>query len=232
MELAVSYVFLRRAIGFIGALLPVTLPLGYALTTGKWLLLPSVSSYYYSDMRNVFVGSLSAVGVFLVCYRYRHWDDVFATIGGACAIGVALCPPRPAGASRLAEAVGVLHVVFAALFLLNMALICWFLFTLSDLPADQRPAAKNVRNVIYRTCALAVVLFTALAGLSSFASQSFDDTVHPLFWCEALATFAFGFAWFVKGETLLRDQDQTAAASATPDGRASAPGFEVGEALE
>lgn len=81
MELAVSYLFLRRAIGLIGALLPVVLPLGYALSTGHWRLLASMSSYYYSDMRNVFVGSLCAVGVFLICYRYRHWDDVFATIG-------------------------------------------------------------------------------------------------------------------------------------------------------
>src|SRR6185437_14250201 len=153
MELAVSYLFLRRAIGLIGALLPIVHPLGYSLSTGRWQLLASVSSYYYSDMRNVFVGSLCAVGVFLVCYRYRHWDDVFATIGGACAIGVAVCPTKPAVASRLAATVGVLHVVFAALFLVNMALICWFLFTMSDDPAEQRSAAKNARNLVYRVCA-------------------------------------------------------------------------------
>jgi hypothetical protein len=210
MELAVSYLFLRRAIGFIGSLLPVVLPLGYALSTGKWLLLASVSSYYYSDMRNVFVGGLCAVGVFLVCYRYRRWDDVFATAAGTCAIGVALCPPRPPDASRLAEVAGVLHIVFATLFFLTMALMCWFLFTRSSKPVGQRPAAKNARNLVYRVCAVAIVVFTALAGLSAFASQSFIDTVHPLFWCEALATFAFGFAWFIKGQTLLRDRPTTA----------------------
>lgn len=233
MELAVSYLFLRRAIGLIGALLPVVLPLGYALSTRQWRLLASVSSYYHSDMRDVFVGSLCAVGVFLVCYRYRHWDDVFATIGGVCAIGVALCPTRPAEASRLATTVGVLHVVFAALFLVNMALMCWFLFTMSDGPAEQRTAAKNARNHVYRVCAVLIVLCTALAGLSSFASQSFAHAAHPLFWCEALATFAFGFAWFVKGETLLRDQgqEQPAEALLAPDGLAPS-GFDVGEALK
>jgi hypothetical protein len=209
MELSVSYLFLRRAIGVIGTLLPVVLPLGYALSTGRWLLLASVSSYYYSDMRNVFVGSLCAVGVFLVCYRYRQWDDVFATLAGACAIGVALCPPKPSDASRLAAVAGVLHIVFAALFLVAMALMCWFLFTRSDRPAGQRPAAKNARNLVYRVCAVAIVVFTALAALSSLASQSFVDTVHPLFWCEALATFAFGAAWFIKGQTLLRDRPAT-----------------------
>jgi hypothetical protein len=206
MELAVSYLFLRRAVGLIGALLPFALPLGYSLSTGRWRLLASVSSYYYTDMRNVLVGSMCAVGVFLVCYRYRRWDDVFATIGGVCAIGVAMCPTRPADASRWAAAVGVLHVVFAALFLVNMALISWFLFTLSDRPAGLRTAGKNARNLVYRVCAVLVVVFTAGAGLSSFTSQAFADAVHPLFWCEALATFSFGVAWFVKGETLLRDE--------------------------
>jgi len=240
MELALSYLFLRRAIGLIGALLPIALPLGYALSTGRWRLLASVSSYYYSDMRNVFVGSLCAVGVFLICYRYQHWDDVFATIGGACAIGVAVCPTRPAHASRLAATVGVLHVVFAALFLVNMALMCWFLFTLTDRPTGQRTTAKNARNVVYRVCAVLILAFTALAGLSSFAAQSFADEVHPLFWCEALATFAFGVAWFIKGETLLRDQgsDESAGqrveASSTPGGLAApgGSGLEAGGALE
>jgi hypothetical protein len=205
MELAVSYLFLRRAVGLIGALLPIALPLGYALTTGHWRLLPSVSSYYYTDMRNPFVGALCAVGVFLICYRYERWDDVISTLAGAFAIGVAMCPPVPPQPSSLARTAGVLHVVFAACFLVTMALMCWFLFTRSSAPVGARTAAKNTRDAVYRGCAVLIVLFTALAGLSSFAGQSFIDAVHPLFWCEALATFAFGIAWWIKGETLLRD---------------------------
>lgn len=205
MELAVSYLFLRRAIGLIGSLLPIVLPLGFSITTGQWRLLPSVSSYYDTDMRNPFVGALCAVGVFLICYRYQHLDDMIATLAGAFAVGVAFCPPVPPDPTTLARVTGVLHVVFAACFLMAMALMCWFLFTRSDTPQQDRPAAKNTRNLIYRVCAGLIILFTALAGLSSFASQSFLDTVHPLFWCEALATFAFGFAWWIKGQTLIKD---------------------------
>jgi hypothetical protein len=205
MELAVSYLFLRRAIGLIGAMLPIVVPLGYCVSTGSWRLLSSVSSYYYTDMRNVFVGALCAVGVFLVCYRYHRWDDLIATFAGAFSIGVAFCPTAPPHPSELARTVGVLHVVFAACFLVAMALMCWLLFTRSSAPAGSRTAAKNRRNLVYRVCAIAIAGFTALAGLASFAPQSFIETVHPLFWCEALAIFAFGFAWWIKGQTLLRD---------------------------
>jgi uncharacterized membrane protein len=205
MELAVSYLFLRRAVGLIGSLLPIVVPLGYSITTGNWLLLASISSYYYTDVRNVFVGSLCAVGVFLICYRYRYWDDIFATLAGAFAIGVAFCPPEPSDPSGLAKVTGVLHVVFAALFLITMGLMCLFLFTRSYAAQAERTDAKNTRNLIYRICGVLVLAFTALAGLSALASQSFIDDVHPLFWCEAVATFAFGFAWWVKGQTLWQD---------------------------
>jgi hypothetical protein len=214
MELAVSYLFLRRAVGLIGSLLPIVVPLGYSITTGNWLLLPSISSYYYTDVRNVFVGSLCAVGVFLICYRYRYWDDIFATLAGVFAIGVAFCPPVVPDPSGLARVMGVLHVVFAALFLITMGLMCLFLFTRSYPAQTGRTAAKNTRNLIYRICGALVLAFTALAGLSALASQSFINDVHPLFWCEAIATFAFGFAWWVKGQTLWQDATTDAPTSA------------------
>ena len=205
MELAVSYLFLRRAIGLIGTLLPIVVPLGYSITTGHWLLLSSISSYYYTDVRNIFVGTLCAVGVFLICYRYRRWDDIFATLAGVFAIGVAFCPPVAPNPSGLARVMGVLHVVFAASFLITMGLMCLFLFTRSYAPKGERSSGKNTRNLVYRICGVLVLVFTALAGLSSFAPQSFIDDVHPLFWCEAVATFAYGFAWWVKGQTLWKD---------------------------
>ena len=205
MELAVSYLFLRRAVGLIGSLLPIAAPLGNSITTGEWRLLPSISSYYYTDSRNVFVGSLCAIGVFLICYRYQHWDDVFCTLAGSFAIGVAFCPPVPPSPSGLARVMGVLHVVFAAGFLISMGLMCLLMFTRSDSPPDQLPPAKQTRNLVYRICGTLVLLFTLLAALSVFLPQSFINAVHPLFWCEAVATFAFGFAWWVKGETLWRD---------------------------
>ena len=61
--LVISYLSLRKAIGFIGLLLPVVLALGNLLL-GSAGLETSISRYYYTNMGNVFVGSLCAIGTF------------------------------------------------------------------------------------------------------------------------------------------------------------------------
>jgi hypothetical protein len=205
MELAVSYLFLRRAVGLIGSLLPIAVPLGYSVTTGHWRLMESLSIYYYTDARNVFVGSLCAVGVFLICYRYRRWDDLISTLAGAFAIGVAFCPTLPPNPSDLARVLGVLHDIFAIAFFVTMALMCLFLFTRSDAPPNERTSQKDRRDLVYRVCGVVILVFTVLAVLTSLASKSFVEEVHPLFWCEAVGTFTFGVAWWVKGQTLWKD---------------------------
>lgn len=210
MDLISSYLYLRRAIGIIGILVPIVLPIGYAVSTGHHRLLASVSTYYYTDMRNIFVGSMCAVGVFLLCYRLTPLDDLLTSIVGAAAILVALCPTVPPNPSGIAVVVGYLHIVFAAILLIGFAMISWFIFTQPD-PArpDQPPgdptSRKSLRNVIYRSCAIVIVAGVALAVLSSQLPQSFVSSYHPLFWCEAVATVAFGVSWLIKGQTLFRD---------------------------
>src|SRR6266567_4034780 len=90
---------LRFGIGAIGLLLPLVLPLG------NWVfvqfghdteILPSsMSSSYYTSTRNIFVGGLCTLGVFLIGYRYNERDDRWSTMAGLFAIGVALCPTAP-----------------------------------------------------------------------------------------------------------------------------------------
>ncbi len=72
--LVISYLGLRKAIGILGVALPFVLPFGqiflHALGIQSSLHTPvienSVSYYYHTDMRNIFVGSMCAIGVFLV----------------------------------------------------------------------------------------------------------------------------------------------------------------------
>ena len=65
-DLVLSFLAVRRAIGALGFFLPLAL-LAYGLSTGD--LLPSISSAYYSPMREVFVGCLMAQAVFLWSYE-------------------------------------------------------------------------------------------------------------------------------------------------------------------
>src|SRR4051794_15891591 len=61
-----SYLLMRAVIGFIGLALPVALVLGdWGLERGTLLAKGSLSAYFYSGMRDVFVGSLCVTGLFL-----------------------------------------------------------------------------------------------------------------------------------------------------------------------
>ena len=56
----------------------------------------SLSGFYYTHMRNLFVGAMCAVGVFLAAYRgHDRWDDRFTNLAGLAAIFIALFPTMP-----------------------------------------------------------------------------------------------------------------------------------------
>ncbi len=67
-SLVLSYLTLRKAVGIIGCALPFVLVIGTAVLQGSGIQ-ASISGYYYTDMRNVFVGSLCAIGIFLMSCR-------------------------------------------------------------------------------------------------------------------------------------------------------------------
>jgi hypothetical protein len=61
----------------------------------------SLSGFYYTHMRNLFVGAMCAVGVFLVAYRgHDRWDDRLTNVAGLAAIFIGLFPTLPPGHSK------------------------------------------------------------------------------------------------------------------------------------
>jgi hypothetical protein len=239
-QLVICYLYLRKAVGWIGTLLPVVLIAGNALffTT---TLPDSMSSYYYTSMRNVFVGSLCALGVFLIAYAgYDDWDRWITNIAGAGAIGVAFCATKPTVCGAQARTcvspavrmltteqnvVGDIHLVFAAIAFIALGVMALRFAKLppsEELPArgfggwlraalglpqrgqdDPRTPTNKRDGVIFRTCGIAILLCVVLAILGNFLPQSFKNDVPVLFIFEALAVFAFGVSWFVKGQTLV-----------------------------
>jgi uncharacterized membrane protein len=191
---------LRSGVGLIGMLLPLILLVGNSLFAHELVIRGSVSSYYYTPMRDVFVGGLCSMGVFLLAYRYEPIDDRASTVAGLAAIGVALFPTAPDGVPD--GWVGRLHLGFAAVFFLTLAFFCAFLFTRSSSPADQLGAAKRHRNLLYRVCGWLIVVSLLVAVLTSRLAPGVQQALHPLYWCEFVASLAFGVAWAVKGETI------------------------------
>jgi hypothetical protein len=197
---------LRRAIGLIGIGLPIVLPLGKVLFFEPGLP-GTISAYYYTDMRNVLVGALCAVGVYLLYYPgYDRGDNLTTAVAGLGAITLALSPtfpPDPAAPTPAETVAGVLHYVGAGAFFLALAYLSYFRFTrTAGAPTEQ----KLKRNVLYRACGIAMVAALVLAVLlDNVLPVAVLDALVPVFWLEALAVFAFGLSWLVKGETLMRD---------------------------
>ena len=67
-ELIVSYLTLRQMIGWIGLLMPFVVRIGASALEGIYSN-GSISAYYYTGMRDVFVSTLVLVGALLACYR-------------------------------------------------------------------------------------------------------------------------------------------------------------------
>ena len=67
-SLIISYLTLRKIIGILGIALPFVLYLG-ALIIFQINIQSSISSYYYTGMRGVFVGTLFVIGFF--CFHTK-----------------------------------------------------------------------------------------------------------------------------------------------------------------
>ena len=91
-----SYMILRRVVGMIGLGLPVVLVTGHLLLDHDPLP-PSISDYYYSDMRDLLIGCMWALAVFMASYRgHDRRDDITGDITCVSAILVSLFPVAPA----------------------------------------------------------------------------------------------------------------------------------------
>ncbi|MCW3842714.1 hypothetical protein ONA70_21680 [Micromonospora yasonensis] len=202
---AVTVRHLRLGIGSVGIALPIVLVVGHLIVARRFTLLDSLSGYYHTEMRDVFVGSLCAVGVFLIAYRYRRPDDALGTVAGVLAIVVALFPTTvgaPAGTTSHSDrTVGVVHQAAAGALFLLLAVFCLFLFTRPD-RAGLPPSPSALR--FYRGCGALILVAIAVALASTQLSADLRHTLKPVLWCETIAVFAFGAAWVAKSDALFR----------------------------
>lgn len=205
-SLVLSYLGLRKVIGIIGMALPFVLAFGKMLLDSPGIQ-SSVSAYYYTVMRDVFVGSMCAMAMFLMSYRgYERQDARAGKLACFFALGLALFPVAPEiNATQHARLVGALHLTFAASFFLTLAYFCLVLFRKSN-PAKTPTPRKLQRNTVYTVCGYAILACLALiVGVKWLPADSPLHRIDPVFWLESVAIVSFGLSWFTKGEAILKD---------------------------
>ncbi len=209
-SLVQSYLELRKAVGIVGISLPFVLVFGKIVFESPGIQ-SSISDYYYTIMGDVFVGSLCAIGVFLMSYRgYERQDDIAGDLACVSAIGVALFPTTPdQNPTSIDQVIGSVHYVFAAIFFIILAFFCLFLFRKSD-PTKPMKRQKRQRNTIYTVCGYTILACIALiAFYAVFLRGTAVENLDPVFWLEATAVLFFGISWLVKGGAILKDRDET-----------------------
>ncbi len=214
-----TVITLRRAIGILGIALPLIVAVG-AVTLGNCNSIQrSISLYYNTVMRNVFVGILSATALFMFAYRgYDYRDRIAGIAAFVFALGIAFFPPTKEmiincdyDISQLQRAdwVRTVHLISAVLYFLTLAFISIFLFTLTDSERVIFTPEKKKRNILYRICGYTILgslLFIVIYMYLIYPKNPQLDKYHPIFWFESLALLAFGISWLVKGEVALKDK--------------------------
>ena len=205
--LVVNYITIRRAVGVSGLALPVM------LLVGGWIagvpVQDNMSSYYHTPLRDIFVGTLCAIGVFLFCYRGYDWiENWSANIGGAAALGIALFP-LDAGSDPLIQKslVGYLHMLSGGVFFLTLAVYSLYHFP-RDSGIEEEPHLRE-RNFVYRISGIVILLcMMAMATYLFLPSESLKETLNRfnlLFWLEWIAVWSFASAWLAKGRAMVAD---------------------------
>ena len=198
-----TYLLLRRAIGWIGTLLPIVVIVGdAAFSSGP--LPNSLSDFYYTPMRNILVGALCVLGVFLMLYdvsvRFDRWITNAAGVG---VLGVAFLPGSPPvpHLTTSQEVIGNLHVFFASIAFLGLAATMWrFGYAVSDGPDAPPPSPRG--SVFYRASACVMLGFVLLSGVAILLPLSIQNSTLAIYDTEAVAIFTFGISWLGKGKAL------------------------------
>ncbi len=216
--LAANYLYLRKVVGWLGTLLPLILlaanPIALSIEHSSCGWLPnSVSGYYYSPVRNIFVGALVGLGLFLIAYVGADLGDrVITDLAGVFTLGVAFFPTTPTVASPASatcetvshlssrqQVIGDVHAVSAVLFLLFLA---WMAIRFTTTDSPQPSPQRLLRNRIYWICAIVILASAVAAVVTNFLPVSLRPSFPCLFLYEAMGIFAFGVSWFVDDQML------------------------------
>jgi hypothetical protein len=202
-----SYLIMRAFLGGLAVALPPLLVLGDGIGFGADPVpRGSLSAYYYSGMREILVGTLSATAVFLMTYKVaeRQLDNTLSWLAGVAVLGVAVFPTKASGAATLTplqeqwgeSLVGGLHYASAATFIGSLAVISFF-FGVREGRRRARPGKRSPRfwRNYHWACAGAIAAAVAFIIVAWFIGWP-QKSVLIGQWA---AIWAFGASWLLKG---------------------------------
>ena len=227
-----SYLIMRVFIGSLAIALPFMLVLGDGIGFGADPFpRGSLSSYFFSGTREIFVGTLCATAVFLITYKVaeRNLDNTLSVLAGIAVLAVAMFPtnpPRNADLTPLQERLGesvvaTIHYISAATFIGSLAVISYFF----GKREGRRPPREGKRSPefwkrYHQLCAAAIAAAIAWIILTELAG----GVPRGLLYGEIVAVVAFGLSWLMKGlelDILRGTRASTSAPPPVPNGPAS-----------
>lgn len=199
----ISYMTMRRIIGILGISLVPILILGSLFLDPTKEIKVSVSAYYYSHMRNVLVGILCGISLFLFSYHGYTWKDSFASkLAGFFALCAAFFPTSATNDKD--DINSILHYITAGIFFVILSYMSILLFTRTS---GNMTVQKRKRNRIYRICGLVMLVSVACIPLDQISAiHDKIGFIKPTLILETIALVGFGFSWLTKGEFLLKDK--------------------------
>lgn len=201
-----SYVNLRTGIAILAIAFP---PLLFAIGKMHGVgLQDSMSAYYHAvqksnsdyviSTRDVFVGILFAIGVFLVLYKgFTSKENWVLNAAGTLAVGIALFPMEwDCGADCRKISI---HGFCAITFFLSIAYVCIYRASDSLRYINNDPIRMQRYRLIYKLFGFGMIASPFIALLLTLVFLRYKSYT---FFAEAAGIWTFAFYWIVKSREL------------------------------
>jgi hypothetical protein len=199
----VSMHLLQFFIGIVCLLLPITFIISTYLDCGQ--VLGSISAYYHTLLRDLFVGLLFAMGALMMAYKgYHAIDQVVSTLAGVAAFLVAVFPVEVKDAEKSIACMSqddflfcndVIHYAAAMVVFVSMTFMTLILFPLGR---------DSWRNIVYHTSGLLMLLCLCALLLITLNMEAewvaYIEGFQAFFWLESIVLFCFAVSWLTKSK--------------------------------
>lgn len=204
----------QRILGCLCILLPI-LSIGFGIIgwlTGhnypNWF--HSISDTYYANSKIMFIGTLSACGIYFWSYKgYDVWDNIITSISAITAFLIIAFPcytefQETAGLFCLPTSISS-HVHNTSAIILYLSFLVQVLRFRKH--GSSMTFMKKVRNNVYLACFIIMCLGAGLVAIY-LVIPSWQDYPWIVLIGETILNIAYGFTWLVKAECFKKLNDR------------------------